>query len=122
MDYLRRYGEFMQQIRVVVNIDDIGYIKGKTAYSFYKCPENVKAVAGDTFGRFEGLQEGMPWFQGDHMVFVQNGVPAIAMTTEYLSQLMGTITHSDKDIPEVVDCAKLVETAEALKQFIYTIN
>jgi len=52
------------------------------------------------------------------MIFVQNGKPAIAFTAEKVTELMATITHSPKDTPDIVDCEKLVELAEALHEFV----
>jgi aminopeptidase YwaD len=42
----------------------------------------------------------------------------MAFTAEYCSELMYSITHTAKDRPEIIDCAKLVEVAEALKGII----
>jgi hypothetical protein len=36
-----------------------------------------------------------------------------------MPELMTTITHTAKDTPEVIDTAKLVELAEALKELIH---
>ena len=52
------------------------------------------------------------------MIFVQKGKPAIAMTSEKMPELMATITHTTKDTPDMVDCEKIVETANALRDFI----
>ena len=61
---------------------------------------------------------GEPWYQGDHMIFVQKGKPAIALTSEKMPELMASVTHTPKDTPDMVDCRKLVETASALRDFI----
>lgn len=118
MDYLRRYGKDLDEVAVAVNIDDAGYVEGKTAYSLYECPEDIKTKAERAFGPHEGITPGEPWYQGDHMIFVQKGKPAIAFTAERMPELMATITHTPKDTPEIVDCGKLVEIAQALKRFI----
>lgn len=52
------------------------------------------------------------------MIFVQKGCPALAFTSEKMPELMATITHSARDTPEIIDTAKLVELAEALKELI----
>ena len=120
MDYLRRYGDEDEigRVRLALNIDGAGYVKGKTAYSFYGCPEGVQEKAGKVFGQFSGLVEGPEWPQGDHMIFAMSGVPAIAFTSEHLLKLTADITHTSRDLPELVDCAKLVELAEAIRQMI----
>jgi len=118
MDYLRRYGQDLTKMVVAVNIDDVGYKQGNTAYSLYECPDEIKQKARDIFSNYDGIAAGEPWYQGDHMIFVQNGKPAIAFTSEKVVELMATITHTPKDTPNIVDCGKLVEVASALRDFI----
>jgi aminopeptidase YwaD len=118
MDYLRRYGNELKKVLVAINLDDVGYIKGKTAFSMYECPDIVSKKAHQIFSSFNGIVRGEEWFQGDHMIFVQKGIPAIAFTAEKMRELMVKITHTQKDTPELVDCTKLVEIASALKEFI----
>ncbi len=118
MDYLRRYGEDSGSIAVAVNIDDVGYVRGRSAYSLYGCPEGIRLYADRTFGRYGEIVKGEQWHQGDHMIFVQNGRPAIAFTSENMRELMATITHTAADVPEIIDCGKLYEVARALEDFI----
>jgi len=118
MDYLGRYGDELDKISVAINIDDIGYVKGKTAVSLYECPDAISSKVRDIFYRFDGIMDGEQWYQGDHMIFVQKGIPSIAFTAEMMRELMAEITHTPKDTPDIVDCSKLVEVAYALKEFI----
>ncbi|HSG15709.1 MAG TPA: M28 family peptidase [Anaerolineae bacterium] len=121
MDYLRRYGEQLGAIHLAVNIDDVGYRKGRAAYSFYECPDQLQKAAEGTFSEFDGLCPGEPWFNGDHMIFVQNGVPCMAMTAEYMPELMRTVTHTALDTPDLVDSAKLVEVAASLNALVKSV-
>jgi aminopeptidase YwaD len=118
MDYLKRYGETFPNILVVVNIDDVGYRQGKSSYSFYECPESLSQTARDAFLMYPGLTAGDPWYSGDHMIFVQNNVPAIAFTSEWMPELMKTVTHTTSDTPDLIDCGKLVELAKALESWV----
>ena len=118
MDYLRRYRDELERVLVAINLDDVGYIKGKTALSMYECPDTISKKAHHIFSNFNGIIQGEEWFQGDHMIFVQKGIAAIAFTAEKMRDLMAKITHTQKDTPELVDCTKLVEIASALKEFI----
>ena len=118
MDYLSRYGEDLDRIAVAINLDDLGYKEGKTAYSLYACPDEIERKARNIFDRYSGMVKGEPWYQGDHMIFVQKGKPSIALTSEKMPELMATITHTPKDSPDMVDYKKLVEVASALREFI----
>ena len=118
MDYLERYGNEFSKIQVVINVDDVGYIRGRSAYSTYDLPFGLSKKVHETFDGFEDLVEGEPWFNGDHMIFVQNGVPAIAFTAELMPELMASITHTMADTPENIDPRKLVEVARVLERLI----
>jgi aminopeptidase YwaD len=118
MDYLRRYGGEMSDILLAINIDDVGYREGGTAFSFYGSLADQQQKAQGILEQRDGLAQGAPWYNGDHMIFVQGGVPAIAMTAEYMSELMRTVTHTPADTPEIVDCTKLVQVAEALETLV----
>jgi aminopeptidase YwaD len=118
MDYLSRYGEDLDRIAVAINLDDLGYKRGKTAYSLYECPSEIEQKARNIFSRYSGMVIGEPWYQGDHMIFVQKAKPAIALTSEKMPELMATIAHTPEDIPDMVDCEKLIESANALRDFV----
>ncbi|MDD5556119.1 MAG: M28 family peptidase [bacterium] len=122
MDYLRRYGGEFDRIRAAVNVDDVGYVRGRSAYSLYGCPAAVARAARRAFGARAGIVEGEPWHQGDHMLFVQKGRPAIALTAERMRELMARFTHTPADTPAIVDCGRLVEVAEALRDFVLELG
>lgn len=122
MDYLRRYGEEIEKLVVAINIDDVGYVEGRMAYSLYGCPDEIVSNAEEVFDAYEGIMKGEPWYQGDHMIFVQKSTPAIAFTAERVAELMATVTHTPKDVPEIIDCEKLVKLALALQSFILQLG
>ena len=118
MDYLARYGGEFSKILVVINVDGVGYVRGRSAYSTYGLAPDVQKKTDTVFEEFDGVIEGEPWFNGDHMIFVQNDVPAIAFTAELMPELMQTITHTSADTPDKVDPVRLVEVARALESLI----
>jgi aminopeptidase YwaD len=79
-------------------------------------------VIHKSFSAYKGITEGDPWYQGDHMIFVQNQVPALAFTSEKAMENLATITHTPQDRPELVDYSKLVEVAQALQQLLIDID
>jgi hypothetical protein len=56
------------------------------------------------------------------MVFVMNGVPAIALTSENFMQILTELAHTPADNPSLVDCEKLVEIAKSLRDLLSKIN
>jgi aminopeptidase YwaD len=111
----------MPGILVAINIDDVGFKKGKSSYSFYECSPGFEEKVENEFRIFEGLNRGEQWINGDHMIFVQNQVPSIAITSEFTPELMKIVTHTSADTPDLIDCHKLVEIAMALNDVVRTL-
>jgi aminopeptidase YwaD len=120
LDYIRRNQAHFKEILLNINIDGAGYREGKSAFSFFDLPESLQAKAHEALARFEGLTQGSPWYQGDHSIFIQQGCPAIAVTSQWFIDHMESqdITHTSKDHTGIVDCHKIVEIAAALNWFI----
>lgn len=118
MDYLKRYGGEISDVSLAVNVDDIGYKQGRSSYSFYECTPQLEKKVEGVFQRFDGLVRGEQWFNGDHMIFVQNRVPSVAFTSECMMELMRTVTHTSSDTPDIIDCQKLVEVARSLSALV----
>lgn len=117
-DYLRRFGNELSIAFFAVNVDEVGYYKGGTSFSFYECSRATAERAMNIFRDNNDLIEGPQWFNGDHMIFAQAGVPYIAMTAENMPELMKRITHTQKDTPDIVDPTKLVMIAQALNELV----
>ena len=120
MAYLKKNEGSFGDIALNVNIDGAGYREGGTAFSCFSLPPEIKEKAGRVIGEFAGISEGEPWFQGDHGIFIQQGCPAIAVTSRWFLENMATqaITHTKRDTPEIVDCLRLVEIARALDRLV----
>jgi aminopeptidase YwaD len=120
MRYLRENQERFQEILFNINIDGAGYREGRSAFSFYEFPEELKKKAEKVIQKFAGIIEGSQWYQGDHSIFIQNGCPAIAVSSEWFTSNIDDqeVTHTPKDHPGIVDCQKVVEIAEAINLLI----
>jgi aminopeptidase YwaD len=126
-DYYSNPGEqlFLQQnegkfpeIVLGINIDGLGYIKGRTAYSLYDCPPEITALAEKAFADEASFLAGQPWFQGDHALFLMNGRPALALTSELVGELMTEYVHTARDTPEIIAPEKVARSALALHQLL----
>lgn len=113
-----RFGDIL----LGINVDDVGYRKGRVAYSLYDCPAEIDHAVREVFAAYPGLVEGPPWYQGDHSILLINQAPAVALTSEELAELMAEITHTPKDTVEIVDPAKLVEVAFALYNLVQRLG
>ncbi len=121
-EYVKRIQDYPGGISLAINIDVAGYVQGNTAFSLYDCPDEMAGLIQSAFLPFEDIIEGERWYQSDHMIFVQNQIPAIAITSDRFMELSTNITHTPKDNLDVVDREKLVSLALALRDLLVEIN
>jgi aminopeptidase YwaD len=112
--YLKENKDRLNEILLNINFDGIGYFQGDSAFSLYDCNETLSGLICTTLAGYPGIIEGEQWFQGDHMVFVQNKIPAMAVTSQRFLQLFTTVTHTSRDKMELVDCSRLASAAQAI--------
>jgi aminopeptidase YwaD len=112
--YLAMNQDRLGEIVLAINLDDVGYHKGKVAYSLYECPDQITRLVDDVFSEQKRIVPGESWVQGDHSLFVMNGRPALALTTDRIAEAMAEITHTPKDTIETVNRQNLVSAARAL--------
>jgi len=130
-DYYAASGELLwiknnagrySEIKLGINIDAAGYRKGDTAFSLYGCPPQIDQSIRTAFATFPGVMEGEAWYQSDHSMFIQNQVPALAITSEHFMELTTYITHTPKDNLELVDYDKVVDIALALRDLVLDLS
>jgi aminopeptidase YwaD len=121
--YVAQNADRFDEVVVAINIDGAGYAKGDTAFSFYGCSPDIEAALRRAFAAQPGMVEGPEWYQSDHSVFLQQGRPAVAVTSAALmDELMVHITHTPADHPGIIDPTKVVDIAEALVAFIRDVT
>ncbi len=116
--YLEMNKNRFDEILLGINLDGVGYLRGKTAYSLYELPSVISTLVNDSLGSKAGLMEGEKWYQGDHGLFLNRGVPVLAFTSEEVEELVESIVHTPKDEPSLVEVDKLVEVAAGLCELI----
>ncbi len=120
MNFINKNIDKFGDIALNINIDGQGYFDGKTSFSFHGLPNNIRTSFDETLGSYEDAETGPWWPQGDHSIFVQYGVPAVAVSSSwFLSHMENqTITHTEADNLSIVDCRKVLKTAELLSLII----
>jgi aminopeptidase YwaD len=122
MDYLRRNEGQFDAITLGINLDGLGYCDGRTAYSLYGCSLDMADALRAGFAAFPGFCEGETWYQGDHMMMVSHGRPALALTSECAMELLAKVIHTEHDTPALIDTARLAEAALALRNVIGRVD
>jgi len=120
--YLRQNADALSSVILAINMDGVGYYKGNTEYSLYGCPDEVGHLIRSVLAVQDGIVEGEPWYQGDHSIFVQNQVAAMAITSEQFMELSTHVTHTPQDSPELVEPNKLVAVALALRALLLDLD
>lgn len=119
--YLQENEGRFDEIMLGINIDGMGYRQGKTAFSLYDCPPEMMRAIKKAFADEEAFLAGEPWNQGDHALFLMNGRPALALTSERVDELLAEIVHTEKDVPALVDYQQVGRTALALHRLLATL-
>jgi aminopeptidase YwaD len=122
VQYLKSNQGRFNEILLNINLDLAGYYQGNTAYSLYDCPDDIVKSIIRAFSTQKDIVEGEPWYQGDHMIFTQKQVPALAITSSQFIELLTNIAHTAQDKPELVDCSKLVLVALALRGLLLDLD
>ena len=104
-----------------INIDGAGLINSAISWSLFNLPEILEQQVRNVLDIYPSLVEGKPWVQGDHSIFLQHGVPAIAISSEWLINHLEEqdITHTSKDTVEIVDCSQLSTLVMAIRELIW---
>jgi aminopeptidase YwaD len=116
--YLNENQGRLDEIKVAINLDDVGYTKGVNEFSFYECSPEIEAAVSESLASYPGIVKGEQWYQSDHMIFVQNGVQAVAVTSDRVEEMMREFTHTEGDTVDRVDPDKLVTLALALQDLL----
>ncbi len=118
--YLERHGKDLSAILLALNVDGPGYQGRASAYSVYQWPEDWSEIFADTIASHGSSVMGENWYQGDHMMFVQQGVPALAVTSEPIEEMLA-VAHTVRDTVEQVCPERLVQVAACLHDLILTL-
>jgi len=123
MNYISTNKNSFDKILLNINIDGAGYKEGQSAFSLFDLPDEILQPTKKVINHYNGITEGVQWPQGDHSIFLQFGVPAIAVSSKWFIDNISDqdITHTPKDNIEIVDCIKIVEISQALNTLIRSI-
>ncbi len=124
MKYLEQNKNKFDNIMLNINIDGVGYHKGLSSFSGMELPQNIQYILNDIIRNNNNIVEGLPWYQGDHSIFLQNGCSAIAVSSDWFIRNFDKqdITHTPKDNLHIVNYEQVVECAKAIQNIMSSLN
>lgn len=120
--YLESNAARMAQVLLAINLDLAGFRGRNTIFSFFDCPARFLAPLQRLLDQRPKMHEGPLWYQSDHAIFLSRQRPAVAITSENFRQLSAEITHTEKDVPELIDSAILADIAWLLRDFVLAVT
>lgn len=105
-------------IEMNINLDALGARESKTGYSTFGLNDSQQHSLNSVIEACLTAAPMAPWYASDHMVFVQQGCAAVAVTSDNFDWLCEQVTHTEKDTPDGVDPALLADAAETLERLI----
>ncbi|TAH60870.1 MAG: Zn-dependent exopeptidase M28 [Fermentimonas caenicola] len=124
VEYVKQNSGKFSDILLNINIDGAGYHEGFSCFSPFNLPENVSTAFKDMLSDNPLIIEGLPWYQGDHSLFLQNRTPAIAVSSNWFIENMESqeITHTPKDNLGIVNFERVAECAIGVRDLIRKIG
>ncbi len=120
MLYLHQNEGNLKDIKMVINIDGAGHIDSRSALSFYNLSEMSTREILETAGEFNTIVPGEEWYEGDHSMFLQQGIPCMAVTSSNLHEAVMNISHTPEDSLDKVNQALLEDLAAFLHALLTT--
>lgn len=123
MTYIKANQDNFDSILLNINIDGAAYKIGNTSFSTFELEPLLEKKVDEIIKAYPGIAKGSKWAQGDHSIFLQYGVAAVAISSKWFIDNIETqeITHTKKDNLKIVDADKIIEIAAALNKFIKKI-
>ena len=111
--YIEQNAGKFNDILLNINIDGAGYKEGFSCFSPFGLQEDIQKALDEVIKTSPEIVEGLPWYQGDHSLFLQNGRPAIAVSSQWFIENMECqeITHTPKDNLSIVNYERVAECA-----------
>ncbi len=104
----------LAEVAVNVNLDGVGVRGRRTGVTCLACPPPIQdriARLGDE----DSWTLMPPWFESDHAIFAMRDIPAVAVTSEHVHDLLTSVAHTPADTLDVVDVDILLDIVHRLR-------
>ena len=121
LKYLDSIGQDISKIKLAINIDGAGHKDGSIAYSTYNFNTDLQKLI-ETPAESYGLEKGPQWVEGDHSMFVMQGIPSIAITSTNMFYAVTGTAHTEYDTEDLVSCVNLDKAALFIARVVTTLS
>jgi len=111
-------GTELAEVTANLNVDGAGLAGQGTSLATLACPEPLAARLAAWADQRPGWTNADPWVESDHALFAMHGIPAAAVTSQDVHQLLGGLAHTPADTLDVLDLAVLEDLAAALPELL----
>lgn len=120
--YLEAYRHDFKRLLLAVNVDGVGLKGSPTALAYFGVPAELQEILESARQGFRSLEVIEPWQQGDHMLFVAQAVPALALTSTRIFELLDRVVHTPQDNYDLLDLNVIWESALYLSEVLSKIK
>lgn len=111
-------GSDLEAVAGNVNVDGVGLAGQGTSLTTLACPADLESRLTAWVDGRAGWSRTDPWFESDHAIFAMRDIPAVAVTSQDVHQLLGGLAHSDADTLDVLDLDVLQDVVAAIPEVL----
>lgn len=112
----------LREVTANVNLDGVGVRGRGTSVAVLGGGATLERRVDRFLSRRAGWERAAPWFESDHTIFAMRGVPALAVTSVDVHDLLTTLAHTPDDTLEVVDLDVLTDVAASLGELVAVVG
>ncbi len=112
----------LAEVHAAINVDGVGLSGRGTSLATLACPSGLEQAVADWLAGRAGWVRAEPWLESDHALFAMRGIPALAITSEDVHQLLGGLAHTPADTLDVLDLDVLTEVVLALPSLLALVR
>jgi aminopeptidase YwaD len=110
------------RVGLAINFDGVGAVGRPITIAPIGVPPELERVLAAFISEKPGFELGDPWFEGDHAIFVQAGIPSLAVTSSDSHELARRIAHGPADTLEEVDADLVADTVYFLDDLLSVLR
>ncbi len=101
----------IEDVALVINADGVGVKGRKIGVAHINVSQHDRDIFLKVQHDYKNIQEIEPWVEGDHSMFTMQGIPALAITSTDIFDMVETIIHTPEDTLDKLDQDLIEETA-----------